>query len=337
MPKVLYIDEFLKHNEGEIIIDVRTPAEFEKGHLPGAYNVPLFTNEERAIVGTIYKKEGRQPAILKGLELVGPKLHQLVSEVEKIGAKSTVKLYCWRGGMRSGSVAWLMETYGFKTATLKGGYKSFRRRIVDAFATPYTIHVLGGRTGSGKSKVLDSLYHSGYQIIDLEKMAHHKGSSYGHIGELPPPTQESFENRLGYALILLDKSKPVWIEDESRMIGSKHVPDPFFQQMRDAPVLFFDVEFLSRVDHLTEEYGKYPKEDLIAATKKIEKRLGPQQTKDAIQAIEENRLKDACITILKYYDKTYDFGLSKRQPEKVTKISVGAIEDVYTYITQHYK
>src|SRR5688572_30649633 len=123
MPQTVNIDEFLELAKNHAILDVRTPAEFEKGHIPGAINLPLFTNEERVIVGTLYKKEGRQPAILKGLELVGPKLRSLVEEAQKHTTNNCILTHCWRGGMRSGSVAWLLETYGIKVYTLKGGYK----------------------------------------------------------------------------------------------------------------------------------------------------------------------------------------------------------------------
>lgn len=321
MPLALDSTEFLTQAREYVVIDVRTPAEFAKGHIPGAFNLPLFSNEERVVVGTIYKQIGKKEAIDKGLEFVIPKLTDFTHAIKDLTDQKKLLIHCWRGGMRSGSVALLMEKMGYTVYTLKGGYKYFRRFVLSSFEKKYKLMVLGGKTGSSKSKLLESISDHQRQVIFLEKLAHHKGSSYGHIGEPDPPTQEQFENSLAMELFNCNHSQTIWLEDESRLIGKKVIPDKFFLQMREARTLYLDVAFEDRVKHLTKEYGDFPSEELIDATKRIERRLGPQQTKEAIQAIQENRMEDACRIILIYYDKTYAHGLSKRDPDKVITVS----------------
>lgn len=327
MSKTVNIDEFLELAKTHAILDVRTPAEFEKGHIPGAINLPLFTNEERVIVGTLYKQEGKQPAILKGLELVGPKLRSIVEEAQKHTKDNCILTHCWRGGMRSGSVAWLLETYGIKVYTLKGGYKFFRRKMLSTFEEEYNLFIIGGRTGSSKSKVIHALQKKNVQLLDLEKLAHHKGSSYGHLGEEAAPSQEMFENLLGCELLKCDSTKKIVLEDESRLVGHRAIPNNFYLRMRQANLLYLDVSFEDRVKYLSAEYGKFDHDDLVEATLRIEKRLGSLQTKNACIAIRENRMQDACRIILGYYDKAYDYGLSQRDQSKVQRMEIKKYDD----------
>ena len=317
MPTPINIEEFTKLSDTHPILDVRTPAEFAQGHIPGAINLPIFTNEERVIIGTLYKKEGKQPAILKGLELVGPKLHSFVQEAIKMNKNGTFLVHCWRGGMRSSSMAWFIETYGFKCLTLKGGYKNYRKQILGSFNEQKNIVVLGGKTGSGKTMILHQLQKQNEQIIDLEKIAHHKGSSFGSLGEEPQPSQEQFENELASHFSKIDATKKVWVENESRRIGTPVIPPGFWEQMKNALVVSIDLPTEERVNYLVSEYGKFSKEELITATTRIGKKLGGQHVKRAIQAIEEGDLKTAFEICLVYYDKTYTYGEENREKEKV--------------------
>ncbi len=321
MPTVVNIQEFLKFSETLPLLDVRTPLEYEHGHIPGANNFPLFNNEERKTVGTMYKQQGKQAAVLKGLEFVGPKLKGLVQSAIKLNKGDTFLIHCWRGGMRSSSVAWLLETYGFKTIILKGGYKSFRQFVLNSFSEHLNLLILGGRTGAAKTLLLYELQNQGQQIIDLEKLANHKGSSFGSLGEIKQPSQESFENELAIALINLNKDKTVWLEDESRMVGQKVIPDELWKQMRCAKVVYLDIPFDERVKYLVNEYGKFSKEELIESTNRISKRLGGQNAKLAIKAINEGDLTTACQINLSYYDKAYDHGIDKRNPESINRFS----------------
>ncbi|HET6245933.1 MAG: tRNA 2-selenouridine(34) synthase MnmH [Bacteroidetes bacterium] len=326
MPSILNIQEFLKLSETMTVLDVRTPAEFEQGHIPGAFNLPLFKDEERKIVGTIYKQQGKQAAILKGLELVGPRLKDIIEAANKINADSSFLVHCWRGGMRSSSIAWLLEAYGHKTLVLKGGYKSFRKLAFQIFTEPQKLLVLGGRTGAAKTLLLYKLQNKGQQIIDLEKLSNHKGSSFGSLGENKQPSQEAFENELAMAFYSLDKDKTIWLEDESRMIGQKVIPAAIWEQMRLANVVYLDIPFVERVAYLVSEYGKFKSHELIESTNRISKRLGGQHAKRAVEAIKQGDLKTACEITLAYYDKAYDFGIEKREPEKVIKFSFDKLD-----------
>jgi tRNA 2-selenouridine synthase len=291
------------------VIDVRSPKEFAHGHIPGAHSLPLFSDEERAIVGTLYKQQGRDAAVLEGLRIVGPKLAGIVEQARAIAPHGSIRMHCWRGGERSGSVAWLLDKAGFaEVLTLKGGYKAFRRHVLASFDAPLELRVLGGYTGTGKTELLHMLKAQGEQVVDLEGLANHKGSSFGALGERPQPTMEHFENLLWSELRALDRSRPIWVEDESLMIGRCKIPQPFYDRMRAAALFFVDMPQEERAERLVAGYGKYPKEQLAEAVKRIEKRLGPQHCKAALEALEVGDLKTVAIIALTYYDRAYRRG-----------------------------
>jgi tRNA 2-selenouridine synthase len=317
--QIIPAPEFFSLSSNYPVIDVRTPAEFEHGHIPGAINIPLFTNEERVIIGTLYKEQGKQPAMLKGMELVSPRFAEYIRQAEEIAMERTLLVYCWRGGMRSAGMAWLFEWYGFKVHVLQKGYKAFRRMVLDTFTNNYKLLILGGRTGSGKTLVLKELQKLGKNILDLEQIACHKGSAFGTLGENNQPTQEMFENEFAVALMKLQNDKPIWIEDESQNIGKRLIPNSFFIQMREANVHFIDLPFEKRVDYLLQEYGKFSQEELQVSIEKIRKRLGNQHAKAAMEAIKTGDLKKACEICLAYYDKSYTHGTAKRDISTITK------------------
>jgi tRNA 2-selenouridine synthase len=316
--KSVSIEEFITLRDRFPVFDVRTPAEYEKGHIPGAFNLPLFSDVERALVGTTYQKSGRDAAILEGLEYVGPKMRRMVETVQKTTKSKTVLLNCWRGGMRSSSVAWLLNVYGFEVYLLKGGYKAFRNYVLQTFEMPRNIIVLSGHTGSGKSDVLEQLKLMEEQVIDLEGLAHHKGSAFGGLGELPQPTQQLFENQLAFLWKNINPERPVWLEDESQKIGSRMIPQPLWQQMRKAPVIFLRVPFESRVERLTREYGIFQTSELTESIEKLRTRLGGVPVKRALEALAQDDLKLCCEILLRhYYDKTYLHGLNRRNPKTI--------------------
>lgn len=320
MIRTLSINEFLSLDSSIPVADVRTPAEFEQGHIPGAHNIPLFSNDDRVKVGTTYKQQGREQAILLGFDLVGDKWSGFIKQALEIAPDKKIALHCWRGGMRSGAMAWAFNLYGFDVYLLEGGYKSYRRWALDKFGAQFNITILGGLTGSGKTKVLHHLKAADEQVIDLEDLAQHHGSAFGSMNSMVQPTQEQFENDLAKQLNRLDPQKPVWLEDESMTIGKRFIPNALFHQMREAHVTVLKIPSEARVGFLVEEYSKLDKEFLKACTEKIGKRLGPEQTKNAIGAIDENRMSDFIRIVLVYYDKTYRMGLSKRARENITEI-----------------
>ena len=322
----LPVDEFLKQAQTLPVIDVRSPGEYEHAHIPGAINIPLFDNEERALVGTKYKNAGKDAAVLVGLGLVGPKLADFVKRSKKLNPQGKeVLVHCWRGGMRSGSFAWLLDTAGLTASTLVGGYKAYRNAVLSSFIEPLNLLILGGKTGSGKTDILKELARHGEQIIDLEGLAHHKGSTYGAIGQLPQPATEQFENILFTEFQKLDLSgnRRIWLEDESRSIGSCFIPMPLWLQMRAAPVAFVDMPKACRVQRLVQEYTGIDHHLLVEATERIQKRLGGKVTKDALDALTRQDYATVADLTLDYYDKAYLHGLSLRDADRVHKLEIG--------------
>ncbi|MBN2274438.1 MAG: tRNA 2-selenouridine(34) synthase MnmH [Bacteroidales bacterium] len=300
------VESFLqKRDEGYPLIDVRSPAEYEKGHIPGAVNIPLFNNEERALIGTLYFKRGKEDAVSRSLEVIGPKLKDFATKGISLAENQEILVYCWRGGMRSSSMAWLFETIGLKTSVLTGGYKSYRHYIHNYLSYPFSFIVIGGMTGSGKTELLTELNRQGYPVVNLEKLASHKGSVFGAIGEPDQPTNEHFENLLFENMFLLDKEKPVFIEDESISIGSLFIPKPFHQRMLECPLLNLIVPHEERIERLVNIYTCVEKKVLIHALGKIEKRLGTENTRRAIGLICRDNFDEAVFIVLHYYDKIY--------------------------------
>ena len=317
-----------------IIIDVRSPAEYEHAHIPGALNLPLFDNDERAMIGTTYKKQSREAAIKAGLPLFGNKMLPMIETVESWMAaaqkenhltKPTLYVHCWRGGMRSAAVAWLLDLYGYKVIQLTGGYKAYRNWVLAQFTIAYSLKVLGGYTGSGKTEILQALEKRNYAVIDLEGLAHHKGSAYGAIGQLPQPSQEMFENIVAVKLLEVNKKqKSIWIEDESQRIGTVLIPTPLFHLMRNSTCYFMTIPFEQRLNFIVEGYGSFDQKSLIEATMRIQKRLGGLETKTAVDFITAGALKEAFSILLKYYDKWYEKNAKNEVLPKIELIPIAS-------------
>ena len=299
------------------ILDVRAPIEFAQGHVPGAINLPLFSDEERARIGTTYKQISQERAVHLGLEFFGPNMSAMIKKAQRLAPRKEVRLHCWRGGMRSGSVLWLLELAGFKVHLLDKGYKEYRRDVLASFDTPRNWRVLGGLTGSGKTDVLHRLAAAphAHPVLDLEGLAHHKGSAFGSIGQPAQPTQEQFENNLAAALALLPADAPVWVEDESRQIGRLTIPPTLFGQLRTAPRWVLEVPRAARVAKLAAEYGAEDPTELAAAIERLHKRLGGLATQQALDAVTAQNFPLMVELVLDYYDKTYTYGLAQRPGE----------------------
>lgn len=317
----IHIDQFLELAKQYPVIDVRSPGEYEHAHMPGAYSMPLFSNEERKVVGTTYKQQSREKAIKIGLDYFGPKMRKMVEEVEALTKESKIILvYCWRGGMRSGAVSWLLDLYGFKVYTLVGGYKKFRNWVLDLFKQSYPFNILGGYTGSGKTELLAELKRKGKTVVDLEALASHKGSAFGNIGLPAQPSQEMFENRLAIELSNISKVSSkggdiegAWLEDESQRIGLVNIPHELWKTMRQSPVWFIDIPFEERLKHIAQEYGSLDAEKMILAIERISQKLGNLNAKTAILLLKEGKISESFAILLKYYDKYYLKGLHNRE------------------------
>ena len=363
------IEEFLLLAKTNPVLDVRSPGEFTHAHIPNAYKLPLFNDEERAKVGTVYKQQSREEAIKIGLDFFGPNMREMVEKVEGIvsgygesvsslrlrvtgldnpkksistikkskdfvkdvqvfnpqpatfnpqpvtSQPPTILVHCWRGGMRSAAVAWLLDLYGFKVYTLIGGYKAYRNWVLEQFVKEYNFRIIGGYTGSGKTLLLHAMAKENNSIVDLEGLANHKGSALGALGNPPQPTQEMFENLLTEKLSTINHqpSTTIYLEDESQRIGNLQIPIQLWYCMRKAPVYFVDIPFEERLNYLTDEYGIHPKEKLVNAIMRIQKRLGGLETKNAINFLLENNFKESFRILLHYYDKWYTKGLYNRE------------------------
>lgn len=294
------------------ILDVRSPGEFEHAHIPGATSFPLFTNEERRVVGTAYKQESRERAIKIGLDYFGKNMVRLVEVAEQVLKKGNyptrdVVVHCWRGGMRSATVAWLLDLYGFKVNLLQAGYKGYRHWALQQFEKKYQLSVLGGFTGSNKTGLLKHMAAS-YTVIDLEGLAGHKGSAFGNLEQVPQPSQEMFENKLAlelYRRSLQNHQTTIWLEAESQRIGTVNIPLNFFYQMRQSPLYQLNVPFESRLNFIIDDYGRYAHDKIMNAILRIKKKLGGLETKTAINFLLENDLRGCFTILLKYYDKLY--------------------------------
>ena len=320
-PDKIDVIRFLELSENLPIADVRSPSEFNFGHIPGAFNIPLFDDKEREAVGTKFKKEGRSAAIIEGLKQSGPALASKLKLGLKIADNGKLLVHCWRGGMRSEAMAWLFSLSDLEVNVLDGGYKSYRHHILESLSEKRKMIVLGGMTGSSKTHILSYLKSSGQQVLDLERLANHKGSAFGALGQPPQPTTEQFGNMLYNDLKKLTSNLPFWVEDESRNIGSIFMPDTFYLNMQETPTIVLVMDIKTRLPLLIEEYSAYPTEALETSVLTISKRLGGDKTKDAIKAIDEADFAKAIEIVLYYYDKAYLFGLKKKESKNIIYIN----------------
>ena len=330
--RTLSAEEFLlKADKGGIILDVRSPAEFLDGHITGAISWPLFSNEERAQIGLLFKRRSREDAVDLGLEIIGPRMKELAQYGRKLYESQTSSdgsvvrnslfIYCWRGGMRSESIAWLLRTAGVPTIVLAGGYKAFRSYARSQFDRNIDFIVLGGMTGSAKTATLHELEKlPGESIVDLEGMARHFGSAFGNLSEHAQPTTQQFSNDLYADLRSLNawndysphRTRPIWIENESRSIGTVDLPEPIYGQLLSSRCFEMMRTTDDRVNHLVSMYGESDTHLLAASFKRIMPKLGGDNANAAIAALSEGKLDVAARIALVYYDKTYAHGLTKR-------------------------
>lgn len=328
MLRQLFIDEWIEEKSLPIL-DVRSPSEFNHGHITGAVSFPLFSDEERALIGTTYKQIGKSEAMIQALEIVGPGMADLVKKAVKAAPDKRLRIHCWRGGMRSGSVAWLLNTLGFEEVyVLNKGYKSYRHWVLAKFECTFPLYILGGKTGSAKTDILKQMANLNEATIDLEGLAQHKGSAFGWIGQPNQPTQEQFENDLANSLNDQLHRDSIWLEDESERIGLARIPTPLFKQMRSAPLYYLDIPKAIRIPYLIESYSHEGDEKLEISILRISKKLGGANTKIALQALQRKDYEQVADLVLYYYDKSYDTGLNTREATRVVRICSDTIDPV---------
>jgi tRNA 2-selenouridine synthase len=311
------VKEFLLNDPDVPIVDVRSPGEFEEGHIFGATNIPLFSDAERAQVGTTYTKIGRSEALELGLEFVGPKMNALAKKAKTIAISGKIKVHCWRGGMRSDKMAWLFDLVGLDVTILDGGYKAFRNQLLDDFKNLEHLIVLHGPTGCGKTAILHKLNELGEQIMDLEGRANHKGSAFGALGMGDQPNTAQFQNMLYSDLLHLDVTKRIWVESESLSIGKVYLPQTLWDTMNHTSVIELDLDKNLRAKRIVDEYGSIDKSDLANSIKKIQNRFGGNRVKEALELLESNRLEEVVLLLLEYYDKSYSFSKNKYKKKEL--------------------
>lgn len=286
----------------EFLIDVRSPREYAKDHIPGAINLPLFTDEERHIVGLLYKKEGRDKAIIKGSKYYGDKVPNLLKSVQKYKDKKIV-VYCWRGGMRSEAIASLFASVGYNVKKMRGGYKGYRGWVNKQFEQlDIVCHVVHGLTGVGKTEKLKLLP----TFLDLESCAGHKGSKFGHIG-MTPVTQKMFESNL---LQQINSNKLMVVEGESRRIGNLFIPKQLWHCMNKGTHYTLTAPIDERVERIVREYGNHQNE-LIKVTKTLKQPLSKQRINEVCELFSTDINQAIKILLTEYYDLNYNTGVHK--------------------------
>ncbi|MFC1801309.1 tRNA 2-selenouridine(34) synthase MnmH [Nanoarchaeota archaeon] len=293
-----------------IFIDVRSPCEFVLDHIPHAINLPILDNKERHEIGIIYKHD-QEKAISLGLEYYSKKIPELTEFLKTINKNKTIIVYCWRGGMRSQTIANLIESLGHKTKLLKGGYKGYRafiRKSLENYKANFKFIILWGNTGTAKTKIIEKLK----SAIDLECLAQHRGSLFGAIG-LTPRTQKSFETLLFFELERLASEKYIFVEGESRKIGNIIIPESIYKEIKNGINIRVNASVESRSKITIKEYLK---PEYIEKIKEIvpllKRRLSKKQVENMLRLIDErDYLGFAKILLTEYYDPLYKNTLDK--------------------------
>ncbi len=335
--KTISIDE-LDANQ-YLLFDVRSPKEFEEYHIPGSYNLSIFSNEERAVIGTLYKQESKEAAMERGLQVVAPKLPSLYKKIHTQSNENPEKqvvIYCARGGFRSKSIVQTMNMMGMKTLQLDGGIRSYRKKIESTFRKmadePRNIIVLEGHTGTMKTKLLKQLQEEGYPVLNLEEMAGHKGSIFGKIGE-HPSSQKKFESRLYERLKKLQKSSSFIIESESKRIGRVVVPDFLLEGKYSGVRIHVELPFHLRVQYICNVYEPLlHKDEIVEAVNKLSKRIPSSIMIDIQQNLNTlNYEKVVALLLENYYDPKYDYAQQQYDSECIRLYS-DSYQDIYSEV-----
>lgn len=302
-----------------VLIDVRSPSEFENATIPGSLNIPLFDDRERAEIGTIYKQVSVQAAKERGLEIVSTKLPAFVKSFEQIKGEKAV--FCWRGGMRSKTTATVLSLMGIHVYRLAGGFRAYRKWVVDRLESlefmPY-VYVINGNTGSGKTAILQRLRKEGYPVLDLEAMAGHRGSIFGHIG-LKANNQKIFDSLLVTELLELQDKPYILLEGESKRIGKVVLPDFIVKKKEAGTHLFIQMPVEERVRQIIEDYRPWEhKEEVMEAFKRIKNRIHTPAAKEIETALRQNHYEQAVRLLLEYYyDPRYEHAIKQYEKEPI--------------------
>jgi tRNA 2-selenouridine synthase len=302
----------------DLILDARSPAEFALDHLPGAHSTPVLDDAQRAQVGTMYKQVGAFEAKRIGAALVARNIADtLEGALANVARDARLLVYCWRGGNRSGALATVLARVGWRTAILDGGYRAFRRHVLEDLRTmPAGLHlvVIAGRTGSGKSLILQRLQTLGAQVLDLELLASHRGSVLGHLPERAQPSQKHFESMLWATLRAFNPARPVFVESESRKVGQCQVPAELIEAMRNSPCIRIDANDAVRCELLLSEYRHFVEnpDHLVQRLAALVDHHGKARIEDWITKARSGKWEAFVLDLLhQHYDPAYDRSMAR--------------------------
>ena len=322
-PHILKLDQFLSELDSfDLVIDVRSPAEFALDHIPGAVNFPVLSNDERTQIGTLYKQVSPFAAKKLGAALVSKNIAEHIEKhLLELPREWRPLIYCWRGGERSGAFTHILNRIGWKAIQLESGYQGFRRTVIDGLeqaASTFTFQVICGMTGSGKTRVLQEVGQLGHQILDLEGLAVHRGSVLGNEPNIDQPSQKGFETALWNALRKLDPAKPVVVESESKKVGGLHIPDTLMEKIRNGACIELRSSTQTRVSWLIREYHHF-----LTGTDNFKDKLalltthyGKVQIAKWNEAIDAGNFPELVEELLvKHYDPSYQSSIVRNFPQ----------------------
>jgi tRNA 2-selenouridine synthase len=322
-PHILKLDQFLSELDSfNLVIDVRSPAEFALDHIPGSVNFPVLNNDERAQIGALYKQVSPFSAKKLGAALVSKNIAEHIeNHLLELPREWRPLIYCWRGGERSGAFTHILNRIGWKAMQLEGGYQGFRRTVIEGLevdAKAFTFQVICGMTGSGKTRVLQEIGSLGVQILDLEGLAVHRGSVLGNEPNIDQPSQKGFETALWNALRKLDPSKPVVVESESKKVGGLHIPDALMEKIRNGACIELRSSTQTRVSWLIREYHHF-----LTDTDNFKDKLalltthyGKVQIAKWNEAIDAGNFPELVEELLvKHYDPSYQSSIVRNFPQ----------------------
>jgi tRNA 2-selenouridine synthase len=319
----LYTVALSQLSQFDEVIDVRSPAEFTADHIPGAINLPVLDDDERARIGTVYKQISPFEAKKKGAALVSRNIaRHLESHFADKDKSCRPLVYCWRGGGRSGALAHVLNKIGWKVGQLEGGYKAYRRTVIselESLPERHAFRVIRGPTGCGKSRLIEALTESGAQVLDLENLAAHRGSVLGDLPDKPQPTQKLFESKIWFRLCMLDPGSPVFVESESKKIGVLHVPGALLARMRASPCIALEAPLELRAQFLIEEYAHFvhDRDALFAQLDCLNSLLGEKRIA-GWKALVSTGQWDAFVReiLTEHYDPAYRRAIGRNYPPR---------------------
>lgn len=319
----------LQQKQELAVIDVRSPSEYEDSTIPGSVNIPFFNDAERAEIGTLYKQTSIQAAKERGLEIISAKLPALVKEFAKVGGPKAV--FCWRGGMRSRTTATLLSLMDIHTYRLKGGYRQYRKWVVETLASlefKPKAYVLHGNTGTGKTALLRMLKDEGYPVLDFEAMAGHRGSVFGQIG-LRAYNQKSFDALLIRDVLRYQDSPYVLFEAESKRVGKAVLPEFIIRKKEEGTPIWIEMPLKARVKHILDDYRPWEhKEQCLLAFSRIKSRLHTPVAAEIQAHLDADRFAEAVeMLLVHYYDPRYTYTAEQYGKNRGIKLSVSSLEE----------